>query len=608
MPQYKLDFGGTEYSWGLKAFNVKLRENNYSTATLVLENPQSYWYDSVVNTFTEVKLYVKDAWETAYTQIFGGYARELLPSLSISEGELLTVGCKGYGAALEETHCSRDYGAESSNNTIDTCKEIWDDLVTDFVNKSFDDWNTNHGILTVNGANDLIANIQGGTTISYINNPYRPNINVVNHVCELATAIAAGADAENPAAPGPHWIVDSTKHLIINTIGAHEDTAEWPDWWNTDQAGSTLVQGSDFREYQVIDKSSEFANNVVLATDFRRTAYDYWAADSALWGSDGLDELTNDAVIKTVGPNSLRFEYAVGQSEAYFPVGENAGWDVTSWGSVNTIPRLNFYFGSEDCGATTWLWLYSGDAFDSGNNFALQIMAFNDLTDDEWHFISIPVGPYWANDETSKMYPWTDNGGDWTDIDGFCFSGIEGAIANAKTWVDDIHFTGRITRSAYVSDNITANNEWQKVFLSRSAMDDSCIASDDSGDAGRIAKAELLRRIRNPRTIQFSTGMRKNMMAGQKLHAHAGLKADNASYVIDSDMRMMTVDHGFNVLQGAYTTVTATDDLYNTRPISSTDTWALQQEFTLINSGEAKNMRAGAEVDLFISMLKKDYT
>jgi len=148
IPQCKLDLGGTEYTDVVNSAIVKLRENNFSTATLVLDNNKSRFYTSLVDTFTEAKLYFKDASEASWTQVFGGYVRELLPILGV-QGSLLTLGCKGYGAALDETHCNRDYGFESANASLDTCKEIWDDLVTDFINKSFDDGALFHNLLNL---------------------------------------------------------------------------------------------------------------------------------------------------------------------------------------------------------------------------------------------------------------------------------------------------------------------------------------------------------------------------------------------------------------------------------------------------------------------------
>jgi len=614
VPQFKINLGGTDYTSEAHAINVKLRENNYSVATIILDNYKSKFYTSLVDTFDEVKIYFKDSSDVAYTQVFGGYVRELLPAIN-TQNSVVTLGCKGYGAALDETHCNRDYGTESANPSYPQPFNIWTNVLSDFVNKSFDDWSTGHA-LTYAG---LITNAYA-TDITYINNPYRKNTDVINHVCDLVTAINAGADAENPTSPGVHWIVDPTKQFILNTIGSHEDPTEWPDWWNTDQTGSTLVEGIDFESLQVIDKSSEFANNIILITDFRRPSYDSiftedasgdWDAEAAFgapaWTADINFVAANPTPI--VGSNCLKVDHDdnVGVRSIFWPSTANAAWDVTKWGSLKNPPRFNFYFYKYDEMNISSVRLFTTDFETDYWELDVSGLVFFDDPDETWVFHSIPIGAYHANVLNSQEPLWEDDGSpDWTDINGVAFQSTS-LGADDYYALDDMHFSGQIIRSAYVSDNITANKEYQKVFISRNSMDDSCVWDDDTGDAGRIAKAELLRRIANPLSVQFTVGLKKGMMAGQKLHVHA-LRKPDYSYAVNSDMRALVVEHNMVHNQSATTTVTATSDLYNTRPISSTDKWALQQEFLLVNSGEAKNIRSGAEVDLLVPLMKKNYT
>ncbi len=622
IPQYKLNLDGTDYTDGLQSFNVKLRDSNYSTAHLTLDNQYSRFYDTIITKFTEVKLYVRDSGGD-WRHLFGGYARELNPSINTTQGNILNVACKGYGSALDETHCNRDYGTESANPSYPQPWNIWTNVIADFVNKSFDDWATGHAasitdysLITDNYANDL----------TYINNPYRKNIDVINHVCDIATAIAAGADAENPTTAGPHWIVDPEGYFLLGKIGDHaaggtSPEARWPDWWNVDEAGSTLVEGVDFSDIGIIDKSSEFANHVILVTDLRKPSYDSvtdGAGCAALWGDDNLQSLAADAAVKIVGTHSLRTEVKgdLTAGYAYYPSTEDAGWNIDKMGGPHSIPRLNFYQISDSPTYTYEIRMFTTDHLT--DYYYIPSTTWSE-GDTDWRWKSIPIGSYWASDNESSgsaagsTTKWLWNGNpDWANINGFCYKRNPSAAA-FYVWLDDWHLSGKITRSARCSDNITANNEYQKTFLSRYAMDDMCAegtpGTTDVGDAARTAKAELLRRIRSPRTVQFTVSMRPSIMAGQKTHVHAFRKLDG-TYTINGDMRIMEVTHGFdpNPMIGAYSTITATDDLYNTRPISSTDLWALQQEFTLINSREAMNMRAGAEVDLLIPMLQENYT
>jgi len=144
------------------------------------------------------------------------------------------------------------------------------------------------------------------------------------------------------------------------------------------------------------------------------------------------------------------------------------------------------------------------------------------------------------------------------------------------------------------------------VFIGRNSMDDSCIASDDSGYAGRIAYAELLRRTALPLTPTFTLKHGKpQMMPGQKATVQL-CKHKNGTYQIDQTMRLLTVEHNIDA-SGFTTTVTATTDLLNSFPMSVPDQYAMWMENMFLNSSEAKSIRAGAEVDLLIPMLSKSY-
>lgn len=581
---------------------VKRRENNYDTAVLSFTDAKSQYYEDGFAKLDEIKIYLKDASESSWAQIFGGTIRDVIPMVNL-QGFLPQLMCKGYGAALEETHCNRDYGLESANPELYKAQKIWQDLVDNFIKMSFASTNTGYEITKTK-----IADIASTKSIKYVNNPYRTNLEVVDIVCDLTSAIGAGST------PGAHWIVDNSKNLIINTIGAHENTEVWPDWWNTDEAGSTFEQGVDFENYTIGDKSEEFANKIVLITDFRRPAYDYWTDNNlALWGDDALAGLELEPNVKIVGADSLRIEFGIAQGEAYYPKNELAGWDITAWGSERTIPRLNFYFRANGDGTTAigYLYLFTDDH----NGASSYYIQFPDLTADKWYFHSIPIGPYWACAEEGKTYPWAKlGGGDWEHINGISFSGIK-ALGTPYFYVDDLHFSGKIARSAYNSWSIlgnavppvTAKKEYQKVLISRNAMDDSCVAGDDTGFAGRIVYAELLRRQKKPKTIIFST--RRDMkatMAGQKLHIRT-CKKSNGTFRIDTDMRIIELEIDLTVPSGLSYTVTATSDLFNSRPISLPDRYAMWQENMFINSAEAKNIRSGAEVDLLIPLLEKDY-
>lgn len=549
----------------------------------------------------EIKIYLKADVGDGWTQVFGGHIRQVNPHL-MTDGRVLQLLCKSYGAALEETHCNRDYGLESKNTSIDTVKEIAVDLVDNMINKSL-------GSASVTGyaiTKTKIADIQAATKIKYVNNPYKTNLEALDVVCELATAIAAGS-------AGPHWIVDNSKNLIVNTIGAHENTTEWPDWWNTNEAGSTLIEGVDFLNRRGLDKTEEFANNVVLVTDFRRPAYDYWTEDSfgfGNWGNDALEDIIDDNAPGhvVVGSHSMKFnpDGAVA-GYGYIPSTANAGWDVTKWGSERTIPTINFYcFKHVLTAANTYLYMSTNTVARKTSYFYVTFLDWSSEPDDTWLHKSIPIGPYWARTEESRRYRWGVAGTPlWTKIDSLEFS-IQLAGEGGYLLIDDLHFKGQIARSARKAASITANNEYQKVLISRNAMDDSCVTSDDTGFAGRIAYAELLRRLALPTTLTIQVLGKPAMMAGQKAHIHA-FKTSGGTFKFNGNMRLMEVQHDADAEGSFVTTATLTSDLTNSTVMSNPDQYAMWQENMFLNSKEAKNIRSGSEVDLLIPILQKDY-
>lgn len=609
-PDYKVSIthSGTsiDYIGEFSKLQVTRRENNYDTAHLFCNNNNSKFYTSLVNVLDEVKVYFKDGLKTAtYTQVFGGHARQANPMFTKDSGYLLELKCKGYGAALEETHCNIDYGLESSQSSLHHIKLIISDLVDNYINKSLGSGggSTGHSIARSSGGGGVastIADLYSATEIKYINNPYRANIEVLDQVLDLSSAIGAGSTA------GGHWIVDNAKNLLVNTIGAHENTTEWPDWWNTNQVGSTLTQGIDFVDFKILDKSEEFANKIIVITDFRRPSYDYWTETNITthWNAAEQINVTSDAATFNVGANSLKLECAAALTAGYANMSAGATvWNIDKWGSSKTIPRCNFFFNKSGNVAenNTFLMFYTTGY---KTDFFYTPFCTSSAPDNQWVYASVPIGDNWKS-EADKSIDWKSSGApDWSSIAGVTFQ-LGGAAIAPVIYIDDFHFTGKIIREAKNSTNITANNEYQKVFIARNSMDDSCIASDDTGMVGRIAYSELLRRQSLPYSITFTTYLQPSMMAGQKCHIHA-LKKMDGTYTIDTDMRMTEIQHIMEN-SGAFSIVTATTDLLNSRAISTPDQYSTIMENTLINSKEAKDMRAGAEVDLTIPVLSKDY-
>lgn len=581
------------------SWQVTRRENGFTSAILTFTNTQSKLYPNIVDRLDTINCYFKFEKDSSWTKIFAGSIYSVHPHLSGDE-EILKVNARGLGYALDATHCNVDYGSESSNPAMATPKQIWDDVVDNYVNKSFGGDATGYSL-----TNTYIADIASGLSITYLNNPYRVNSDVLNRVCQIVSAYEGGS-------AGPHWMVDTSGNLIINTIGAHENPTQWPDWWNTDEAGSTLKQGLDFATYVISSKAEAFANNILFLTDFRRPGYDYWTNNhSGLWGTVDCD-LLDEATIKVVGSHSLRITstHVANPAFCYYPSSQDAGWDVTKWGSINTVPVIGFY-GRRNMalgGTAGDIRLFTTDY--NTDYFKIYQLDKYIASQDEWYNLSFRIGPHYLENplregDTTVKYKWYEFGSpDWTDINGIAFR-IPSYVGDDYLYIDDLHFgQGKIIREAKNSTNITANKEKQLIFISKTAMDDSGIATDDSGMAARYAYAELLRRQKIPLTIQFTVRIKPSMLPGQKIHVHAA-EAEDGTFNVDKDFRILRLIHG-RAGKNVFTAVTATDDLTNSFPITTMTQRQLLTEYVLVNNREALDMKSG-DVDLLIPRLTKDY-
>ncbi len=234
--------------------------------------------------------YGSDSW----TEVFEGNVEEVGPSLT-SQQQVVEALAYGLGRCLRNTHCNTSYGRESLKPTIDTPAEIWTDLRDNYVQKSFGGANTGYS---------LGLNYGGGTTpvIQFLGGKLRSCLAILNETLQLITASQAGSASH-------HWFVDSAGTLFIKAINATQGA--WAQWWRTDQAGSTLTEGEDLLNYSFKKRVRDFANKIVLHSDFRKPGYDYWTEDSggqALWGRWGLTGLTDSVAQYVVGSHSLRME------------------------------------------------------------------------------------------------------------------------------------------------------------------------------------------------------------------------------------------------------------------------------------------------------------
>jgi hypothetical protein len=578
-----------------------------SYAQLVANDYEGRTYIGELDTFTTLKVsvqYGSDGW----TQIFEGKTEKVGPLLN-NEAQTVQAVAYGYGAALRSMHCDAQYGSQISSS-LDVPEEIWDDLVDNHINKSFGGAASGHAITKTK-----IKSITT-PTIPFLEGGYRSCLDLVNAVSGLHTASQAGS-------AGVHWFVDTDQNLWIDTIGAHTvDTTNWPTWWNTNQDGSTLVEGTDFVGVNFSKRIRDFANKIVLISGFRKPGYDYWTeyqgvvgkGGSALWGNDGITNINDENVDFVVGAYSLEFDMdsPPGTGRAYYPSTEDAAWDLTKCGSSETIPTINFYFKKDaNCNEPSC----SCRLFTTDHDTDYFYWVFSTWGSDpngEWIHRSMPIGPYWKTAQEDRRHRWVAGTGaiaapggaaDWADINGVAFRVTADPATDTEFLIDDLHISGKIVREAYNSTSIAANTEYQKILRMDIAIDESLTASDDTGTAGLLAYNELLTRQTTPVVGQVTTPGIVDVLPGQKIHVHADQQASD-TFRVDSTFRIKEIVHSFTQT-GFTTTLDVTDDLTNTFAFGYMNMVRTLAKAFYIDP-EAQNLKASG-VDTLVSRLSKDY-
>ena len=591
-PSFKLETNGQTFI-NETAFFIELVRplNNVSYLVLRANDYQSKNYIDVFNKFYPLTLslrYGSDSW----AKVFSGVIDTVAPKISRVTGEILECSVWGEGHALIKTHCCTSYGAESKNPTKDTPKEILDDLVDNYINKRL-------GTASTTGYNitkTKIADIHNDLSITHISSPYLNNFTVINRICDIVTAHVGEGNASC------HWFVDPDKNLFINTVGNHEeDGTGWDTYWGGSQAASTIEVKKDMILYDFQDQPGEYVNVVVLAADFRKPGYDYWTEDQhELWGHTVDHIELADSGVHIVGSFSLsvRTPDVVG-GFFWYPSGKNAGWDFTKIGSEKTIPSLNFYARRSNAVATFYI---------SVNTDALNFVDWNfvgDLTSaDKWYHFSLPVGPYYDRQEQLNN-PWNATGTiDWSNINYIEFA-FDASVNNIYGFIDDLHLSGKIIREALDSGDAGLYDDYQKFFRCDYALDDTMIATNDSGTAAQLAYAELLRRNKKPIVGVIQIPLAVTVLPGQLIHTRA-CKKSNGTFRIDKDMRIKELKHVIT-LPEPMTVLNLTDDVTNAHAMGAPTQHSVLAEYVgALGHGEARDLKSSG-VDILIPRLIKSY-
>jgi len=594
-PDVKVEADSTNLSKESFSVLVVRPESAVSRVKVVANDDEGKNFIDNLNLFDTLKIslrYGSDSW----TQVFEGIIEDATPQLS-EQGQNVGALAYGYGRAIRNTHVDTSFGAESQNPSLDTPEEIWDDLVDNYINKSFGGAATGYAI--TKAQIEAIAT----PTIQYVGGTYKSCLDILDQVCNIVQA-TRGANA------GPHWMVDTSKNLRIKYITTVQ--AGWPVWWRTDQAGSTLTEGLDLLEYHLTKKGEGFANKIVLCSDLRKPGYDYWTENqSGLWGTSNCT-LSDDAGTKVVGGHSLKAENAdfINPPYAWYPSGANWNLDTSKLGSLETIPTISLYVATDDSNYDPQLllftdWTGAGDGAD--NYFWTNVM--NLTTNNTFRHYAFPIGSNYEHSNVAGTdFLWSTVGApDWTEIDGM---GLRWpiSIANKDYWVDDLHLTGKVIREAYNSTSIGNDDEVQKIIYSNRSLDDSMIASDDTGTAGALAYTELLWRQKKPIVGTVKIPLIVDILPGQKVHIHADKQAYGSlpgTYRIDSDFRVKEITHTISQAEGFITTLALTDDVINFSAKGPTDVRSIFAKAAFADP-EAKDLQS-SDVDLLISRLSKDY-
>jgi hypothetical protein len=332
-PRCKVEAGSTEISSDFIDVAVHRPENAVSTCILNASDYKGRNFIGNLDAFTVLKVSFRcgsDSW----SKVFEGEVEKVGPVLS-EQGWLVQATANGYGANLRDTHCEVHYGSQISSS-LDVPEEIWDDIIDNHVNKSLGTADNTGYAITKTKIKAITS-----PTIPFLDSGYRSNLQLVDLLCDFYNAVQAGS-------AGVHWFVDPSKNLWVDTIGAHTvDATNWPTWWNTDQANSTLTEGVDLKSYFFTKNIRNFANKVVVCSDFRKPGYDYWTeGQSSRWGQDVSfppSSLTDDAGDKVVGANSLNVYANNATCYIYWPGGSLLTGDAASGQKDVTVADATYF-------------------------------------------------------------------------------------------------------------------------------------------------------------------------------------------------------------------------------------------------------------------------
>jgi len=620
-PQFKLAISGETFinDESFTIYNLR-PENNVSLIVLSVGDYRSKNFVDVFDVFDTLTLslrYASDAW----TDVFSGLVFSAKPTFTMA-GEVLEVGAWGKGYPISNTHCNTSYGSESKNPTLTTAQAILQDLVTNYINKSYDGAATGHAI-----DNSKVENVHAACSFTHLNSQYLDNFTVTNKVCDIVNSWAAN---QTPVEPSCHWYVDPSAKFYVKEIDVDHSDGSWDHYWGgvsgTDpgtQASSTIVVKEDMILSDFIKTVEDYRNSLVLFAKLRKPGWDMWTeyrgagADTgaALWGTDGVNSmLITDQVAPApkVGSYSVRLEAdnAPNLGVAYYPSGLDLNWDITKISSQDSPAYIEFYMRGNHTDVYGYQFRLCSGGIWNNNYVTYTVNAWHAIAADTWVHVKVPLGPYHHED-----YKYMTEVGtmDWTDLDGILFTLADAGAPQYWMYIDDLHLTGTVCREARDAAEIAAHDEWQKVIRMDTAVDDTMLSgtpgTTDTGTAARLLHTEMLRRSQTPIVGQIQIPLAPTILPGQTVYINA-CQQSSGSYRIDKDMRVKDVVHliGAQAKYGGFETrLNLTDDLKNTHAFGVPSQISLLREYAgALGHAEALNLKGGG-IDNLIPKLTETY-
>lgn len=613
-PEAKVEADSTEYQSETAIVDVFLPENAVSIATLIMNDYQGKNFLNNLNVRDELKVYFRYKDHTpTWTQVFGGYITKLVPTIDTRPGQLLSLMARGYGQALTDMVVTQEYGTESANPTLNTLSEILTDadaetpppygkgIIPKYVNEIL-----SGGKAGTNSGYNIDTSKVGSITsdLRYLYFPQKPAFDCLRDICDLVTAANAGS-------AGPHFIVDPSKRLLVATVGNHENPPAdvWPTWFNTDQANSTIEEGTDIKSARFTKLQSE-ANYILYYGKLHKPVdLDIWTnvPPAGVWDCD-YGSMIDDTSYYIVGDRSFRWasDLVLRDESFWYPASKDLALDVTAMGGKYNVPALNLWWrrlAGAGASPTIRLRFVTG----IGNYFQTTFTTDDIMPAYEFYNFNLPIGNHWKNANNPNFPGWVVTGSpSWNNI-----NWIQTVLTVVSTsqqiyfWTDGMHFSGHIARAAKDSSLITGDKCKIKTIVDHIGKDDSCNASDDSGVMAQFAYASLLRSSSKPLVGQITLPGHEEIKPGQLCHVHFGKKADG-TFNIDKDMRIL--QHHLHLGSDGYLSILdVTDDVTN----SQARTLSVMNNLLQAVNPSFRNREVGSQksrdIDITQTILEKAY-